>query len=123
MVTDEKAAAPDLAAELIRVRQERDELAAKLEASDEHRQQMINLSGQECACGYDFPDDVCLGHKPMFDRLRQERDELREVAERNLAWLNRWASHVATCKGGDLCSCGLTAMRHETRATLAKWGA
>lgn len=30
-----------------------------------------------------------------------------------ISWLDRWAQHVGDCKGGDECTCGLTAVRHE----------
>lgn len=45
---------------------------------------------------------------------------LREGISTAGAWLNRWASHVGECKGGDHCSCGLTYALNEARYAMAQ---
>jgi len=45
-------------------------------------------------------------------------EELREALQSAEAWLNRWAKHVGTCRGYDLCTCGLTAIRAEASKAL-----
>jgi len=34
------------------------------------------------------------------------------------AWLARWAVHVGGCRGGNLCTCGLTRAQWEAEAAL-----
>ena len=34
------------------------------------------------------------------------------------AWLDSWAQHVGNCKGGYVCTCGLTLARTEAAAAL-----
>jgi hypothetical protein len=59
---------------------ERDAAIARAEALQEHVTEL--LSGQACACGYDSPYDVCLGHLPLYRKTvaRAEAAEAR-VAE------------------------------------------
>lgn len=45
---------------------------------------------------------------------------MRDALESCSAWLERWANHVGRCRGGADCTCGLTAMRAEVHAALAK---
>jgi hypothetical protein len=52
-------------------------LQAKIEKLDQHNADMIDASGQECACGYDNPDDVCMGHYGNFKRLQAEIEQLK----------------------------------------------
>lgn len=42
----------------------------------------------------------------------------REALESAAAWLGRWASHVGPCRGGNECTCGLTAIRAEVEIAL-----
>lgn len=35
------------------------------------------------------------------------------------SWLDRWAQHVGSCKGGDICTCGLTRVKYDLRAAIA----
>jgi hypothetical protein len=44
---------------------------------------------------------------------------LREKVEGPASWLNRWAAHVGGCRGGDVCTCGLTMARFEIDQCLA----
>lgn len=44
--------------------------------------------------------------------------ELIEAAKGAEAWLDRWASHVGNCRGGNVCTCGLTAIHAELRCAL-----
>lgn len=53
----------------------------RIDELEQHIADMIDDSGQECACGYDNPTDVCLGHKPMFDRMQKRIDALTEALE------------------------------------------
>ena len=43
---------------------------------------------------------------------------LREALETCESWIDRWTSHVASCEGGDKCTCGRTAILYEVRAAL-----
>ena len=56
---------------------------ARIAELEQHVADLIQASGQECACGYDNPTDVCLGHKPHLDkRIATARNEaLEEAAE------------------------------------------
>lgn len=65
-------------------------------------------------------------------KLMTERETLRSEVERQdreierlraalliaQSWLDRWAAHVADCRGGDQCSCGLTRVRFDVAAAL-----
>ena len=57
------------------IRAERDRLSEQVK-------DMIDASGQECACGYDRPGDVCLGHWPKFKALAVNRDRLAQLVRR-----------------------------------------
>jgi hypothetical protein len=54
--------------------------------------------------------------------LRAERAAVRADATREMvealetaeAWLERWATHVGSCKGGMACTCGLSRALYET---------
>ena len=86
--------------------------ADRIEALEDHIQNMIDLSGQECACGYDNPDDVCLGHASLLNKvaaLEAENARLREAlsavayrsaAPDDLPWCRRIA-RAALAEGGD----------------------
>ena len=54
---------------------------ARIDELEEHIQDLIDASGQECCCGYDDPKGVCLGHKPYLDkRIITARNEALEKA-------------------------------------------
>jgi hypothetical protein len=46
---------------------------------------------------------------------RQDQSELGEAAETALMWLDNWAQHVGRCPDGQVCTCGLDAVRNELR--------
>jgi hypothetical protein len=50
----------------------------------------------------------------------EEEITLLDAAESASAWLERWAAHVGDCQGGDKCTCGLTAIRHELALALSQ---
>jgi hypothetical protein len=50
--------------------------------------------------------------------LTAEVERLRAALSGAEAWLDRWAQHVGVCRGGDLCTCGMSAIRFEARAAL-----
>ena len=54
---------------------------AEIERLHEQVQDMIDASGQQCGCGYDKPDDVCLGHWPAYKKQQDEIERLRELVE------------------------------------------
>lgn len=60
--------------------------------------------GAECIAQNFEP--ISTGHQ------RDAQDTALATAE---AWLDRWAAHVGSCKGGEKCTCGLTAVLHEVR--------
>ena len=54
--------------------------------------------------------------------LLAENARLREAFSGPAAWLDRWAQHVGNCKGGHVCTCGLTLARTEARTALKETG-
>jgi hypothetical protein len=57
-----------------------------------------------------------------LDAMAEESARLKEAFFGPAAWLDRWAQHVGNCKGGDVCTCGLTFVRTEARAALKEPG-
>ena len=57
------------------------EKLTEIERLHEQVQDMIDASGQQCGCGYDKPDDVCLGHWPKYKKQQDEIERLREALE------------------------------------------
>lgn len=45
-------------------------------------------------------------------------DGLRDAAESAKSWLDNWAQHVGTCPDGQVCTCGLDAIRNELIMSL-----
>lgn len=79
----------------------------------EHIQELLDASGQECACGYDKPDDVCLGHTPLFNRLkaRATAAEAREKTLRDkIAKACEWY-WPADDTSSDMCADGVWGVR------------
>ena len=52
--------------ELVNLRTEIARLESEAEKRNEQIADMLEASGQLCACGYDYPSDVCLGHLSHF---------------------------------------------------------
>ena len=50
---------------------------------------------------------------------RDAIEEAKELISGPAAWLDSWAQHVGNCKGGYICTCGLTAARTEAAAAYA----
>lgn len=87
-------------------------LNAEAEKRDEQIAEMIEASGQTCACGYDYPQDVCLGHLPHFRKSvaaaeRRAYERAAEVAEKFDGFqigAAHWPAHIAAAiralKGG-----------------------
>lgn len=65
-------------------------------------------------------DALYLHPAPLDPARREEIAVLRETIAGPEAWLERWASHVGACSGGDRCTCGLTLARHEAREARSK---
>ena len=57
-----------------------------------------------------------------LDAMAEENARLKEAFFGPAAWLDRWAQHVGNCKGGDVCTCGLTFVRTEAHAALKEPG-
>lgn len=94
------------------------DLKAENERLREHIQELIDASGQQCACGYDKPDDVCLGHTPLFNRLKArataaeaENKRLREAATSVIDFHDGPAEH----KRPDVFSKRIAALRTALR--------
>ena len=51
---------------------------ARIAELEQHIADMIDDSGQECACGYDNPTDICLGHLPMYRKAQARIAELEQ---------------------------------------------
>lgn len=45
-------------------------------------------------------------------------DDLRDAAESAKSWLDNWAQHVGTCPDGQVCTCGLDAVRNDLSLAL-----
>jgi len=56
----------DAADEIERLRVHIEELQEKIDAET------------SCACSYDNPDDVCMGHSPALEKAKAEIERLRE---------------------------------------------
>lgn len=85
--------------ELERLRTENAELL-------EHCQSLIDASGQECGCGYDTPEDICLGHTPMINKLKAERDRLRQkILGHNQTCVNSCAFDCSEDMSGSCVDC------------------
>jgi hypothetical protein len=54
--------------------------------------------------------------------MAEENARLREAFSGPSAWLDSWAQHVGNCKGGYVCTCGLTLARTEAAAALKEPG-
>lgn len=52
---------------------------ARIAELEQHIADMIDDSGQECACGYENPTDICLGHLPMYRKAQARIAELEGV--------------------------------------------
>jgi hypothetical protein len=46
-------------------------------------------------------------------QLWSARDLAREKLQGPKAWLDLWADHIGNCRGGQVCTCGLTLARAE----------
>lgn len=59
------------------------ELEIEAERRDEQILDMIEASGQTCACGYDKASDICLGHLSHFRKsvATARRDAFEEAAK------------------------------------------
>ena len=59
------------------------ELETEAERRDEQIRDMIEASGQTCACGYDKASDICLGHLSHFRKsvATARRDAFEEAAK------------------------------------------
>lgn len=53
-------------------------------------------------------------------RAQSEGEAERGALKSAEAWLNCWAAHVGNCQGGNVCTCGLTAIRYEAHAALKR---
>lgn len=65
----------------------------------------------EAAYGFSRSPDTILA---LIEALERQREAFSGPA----AWLDSWAQHVGNCKGGCVCTCGLTLARTEAAATL-----
>jgi len=77
--------------------------ATEIERLTEHNQELIDASGQECGCGYDDPNDVCLGHLPKFKRLEAENTRLRAAlanSDQPCAYCSLPADEWNKCESG-----------------------
>lgn len=47
-----------------------------------------------------------------------EIERLRDAVLSAKAWLDTWAQHVGTCPDGQVCTCGLDAIRNEVALSI-----
>ena len=62
--------------------------------------------------------DLVVHYRNERGAMAAENRRLREALEGAESWLDRWATHVGNCAGGEFCTCGLTFVRYETSDTL-----
>lgn len=58
----------------------------------------------------------------LLRALDEALERQREAFSGPAAWLDSWAQHVGNCKGGYVCTCGLTLARTEAAAALQETG-
>jgi hypothetical protein len=75
------------------------------------------LHGEVRVMPYLMPNDP-LAAVNALPELLARLERLEEAFSGPAAWLDRWAQHVGNCKGGDVCTCGLTFVRTEAAAAL-----
>lgn len=57
-------------------------LTEEKEALERHNQALLDkISSEDCACAYDHPDDVCLGHSPKLQAAEARIKALEEALE------------------------------------------
>ena len=61
-----------------------------------------------------------LDYLGQVGQLSDELERLRAALRGAEAWLQNWAVHAGRCEGGNGCTCGLTAIRFDTRAALGE---
>jgi hypothetical protein len=68
------------------------EAADRIEQLERERDEARHL--QSCACNYDTPTDVCMGHHALFERLYAvERGKLEAKLAKAMAGLRKIADH------------------------------
>ena len=63
----------------------------------------------------DASNDIMEALPELLERVKR----LEEAFSGPAAWLDSWAQHVGNCKGGYVCTCGLTLARTEASRALA----
>jgi len=53
-----------------------------------------------------------------LDEAIAEIERLRAALEISQSWLDRWTTHIGTCKGADQCTCGLTRVQFDVAEAL-----
>ena len=59
---------------------------------------------------------------PLHAEAAAEIERLTAALESCESWIDRWTSHVASCEGGDKCTCGRQTILYEARAALNQQG-
>ena len=65
--------------------------------------------------------DTDMAVRPLYTERPSPMEDVawREKLKGPAAWLNRWAAHVGGCRGGQVCTCGLTMAQFEIEQALA----
>jgi hypothetical protein len=50
--------------------------------------------------------------------LEAERDAAIDACKTAAAWLGSWGQHYGSCRGGNICTCGLTRNQYDLAAAL-----
>ena len=59
--------------------------------------------------------DTFTDRRSEMEKSGEDMEEMMQALKTADAWLERWAQHVGSCRGGSYCTCGLTRVRYEVR--------
>jgi hypothetical protein len=91
-------------------------LTEKNEGLERHNQALLDkVSSEDCACAYDGPDDVCLGHSPKLKAAEARIKALEDEKAKALALLDHLVGWIVHDCGAEVPFSG---EQDETYATL-----
>ena len=83
-----------------------------------HVMRLGNLSTGLSLTAWNKISNDILEAATLLRALDEALERQRETFSGPAAWLDSWAQHVGNCKGGYVCTCGLTLARTEAAAAL-----
>lgn len=100
----------------------RGELRAAIAAAIKDVTSIGGAPNKPCVIGHFSAADAALTALEAAGVRLVPVEELEDLLAGPAAWLDSWAQHVGNCKGGYVCTCGLTLARTEARAALKETG-